>query len=228
MPLPMPPEDSVWRCPCGYQGSYSHVRAHRKGHKKRPACAVGPMRPIDPELLTQEARLKDERVALEHAEQMQEAQEQESPPFAPFDDFIEAADDDEDPEALARMINERGGIPKPFIDGFQDDDPFALPPDSDWTTEPGDLPTQPTRDTLQVAMPVEILVWYDWSRKKGWGVGAKDQSLSAWLTELVYDYFHNVFGVGLFILPLSEVDNGGSAGNIDGGFENVTGANLKT
>jgi len=46
----MPPADSIWRCPCGYQDTYIKVRSHRKGYKDRPQCA-GKMRPLDSSLL---------------------------------------------------------------------------------------------------------------------------------------------------------------------------------
>ena len=33
----------TWYCPCGYEGKYSSVAAHRKGFRKRPACKAGRM-----------------------------------------------------------------------------------------------------------------------------------------------------------------------------------------
>src|SRR5579875_272777 len=123
MQLRMDPT-SIWRCPCGYTGPYKRVVSHRKGWRKRPACA-GRIEPVDP---PPEAPA-DEAAAPAPVGGLSPGAEPEGGPGASGASAWEylgpdLADlpEDGDPEEIARLINLRRGS-LPAADGAGDGAP---------------------------------------------------------------------------------------------------------
>lgn len=215
-----PAADSIWQCPCGFEGIYKKVVGHRKGYKRRPEC-TGKIIPINPpyspiqklkELANQQAAVQ----ATAGVEATPDEVRAVSPPPAPKRPVFEYKPDVvertalDDPEELARQFNLSS---KALIDDAFGGDNGAgggiggsgLPP-GDWKLEtPPELPA-PSQARETVSLPIIVRVMYDWAKAEGWHKG--DGSLSAFVTDCLLDTFNNVWDKAVVVVDRQEVLGG--------------------
>lgn len=191
----------TWGCPCGVTGHYDKVMGHRKGWRKRPKCDGRPFLVTDtnpPESLPDPA--DNETTIPAHLT---------------------------DPEEIARWINERHGAPSgaepdewelPAI-GESDGLPFDAFGDQsrkggrgfyegdlgegDWRIRPPSGAPEVTQDKIAVSLPISIYTMYDWMRGEGWNQG--DGSLSAFVTDMLLDHFHECIGLEIAVVHRKDV-----------------------
>jgi len=202
----MPPADSMWQCPCGRVDTYAKLIGHRNGWRKRPACK-GQIRPLDDSLLYTEVV---EKLQVQEAPSPIEpviAQEEESP-----EDTDLFAEDLTDPEAIARALNQQFHSTEPDIatlarlsaPGAGRGSPGTLPP-GEWSADKGVGPLAVSEDRISLTLPVMHRLMYDWAVAQGWRTG--DGSFSAFVDDLLLDYYRSCWGVGLFVAPLEDIND---------------------
>lgn len=203
------PQPGVWGCPCGFTGPYMSVVAHRHGWRKRPLC-YGSMYKVG----------EDEPAATVTSSDTHDTADEQTtqPPIdveLETDDTldVELAEDVDttanDAELLAARLNAQkrrqndlllslSGMAAPDNRQFENPGDFVIYP-------PGINP-QVSQNREIVQIPVIIKVFYDWARGEGWQAG--DNSMSAFVTDCLLDYFRNVLGKSVVVVDTQEVSVG--------------------
>lgn len=218
----MPPADSIWKCPCGYTATYAKVRSHRKGFKKRPDC-VGKMVPNDPEAIAQTAwglamqakKVDKERERLARQPKYPvtdpESLKIDLPPI-PQEPTPEEEAVVDDPEEFARRYNEYTlnqirpteedfGYPGDGEGGDGGDIPDL--PDGDWVAEPPSIEAPTSLEKISVRLPLKCRMIYDYAIGEGWDEG--NRTFDTFVTSVLFDWFENTLGMGIFVAPIEEV-----------------------
>ena len=208
-----PPPDAIWQCPCGFTAEYRYLPGHRKGKKNNPGC-VGKLRaaprgsfisygPHEGWFVGDDGK-PVERLKPTYPEPVEPTDSTKQPDTSPDSPKIEAYEftGDEgtlDPEEIARQFNERRQL----------DDSAGLPdaggeiPVGDYVLEPPVGPPQVSNLKESVSLPVIVRVMYDWAKSKGWNKG--DGSLSAFVTDILLDYWHNCMGMVVLVAKRDEL-----------------------
>lgn len=85
-------------------------------------------------------------------------------------------------------------------DGGDDD---GLPP-GDWKEGAPGLPVHPSQVRENVSLPVQVRLMYDYHKAHGWHFG--QDTISDWVTDMLFDHWKNCLGKGIYILDREEVD----------------------
>lgn len=206
--------ESIWGCPCGWTGRYNSLVGHRKGYKKRPACAgkifavTGPMAPPAPEPEPSEDGGGDGDDG------------EPPPPRSRAWDY----DDDElpdDPEAAAAILLAQSGIGgngNGHSNG--NGNGHALVDNSDLLAGYGAMPSAainvsefsvdpataitPSSYREVVFLSAKCRVIYDWARAHGWRRG--DGSMSSFVLDVMTDHFENCWGKQIVVVEKGDVE----------------------
>jgi hypothetical protein len=211
----LPPRDRVYQCPCGWTAEIKYISSHKRRDKKDldPVCrgkatpapegavitfgehegwVVGKdgkaLKPLEPLNIPGENDIKEETDGGEYGDEVYE--------FRGDDGFL-------DPEEVARQLNL--ARQQDFL-GTANDATSEIPPEiapGDYFLEP---PTpEPQVSTLpeKVTLPVIVRVMYDWAKSRGWNKG--DGSLSAFVTDVLLDYWNNCMGMIVVVARRDEI-----------------------
>ncbi len=194
--------DSVWRCPCGYEGKYQSVRAHRTHIRQHPQCS-GSMVQVSPQPISGPVPQPPPVEPMYEPDPTTQHDTPEAPPIQRT-----GLPPDDDPEALARMLRRqlRDAQPvEPSDDGLSI---YDLPPpgEGEYTVRGPDGETFISQAREVVVLPVAVRVIYDWARGLGWYEG--DGSLSSFVTAMLLDHFRGCLGKIIVVANVSEVEIG--------------------
>ncbi len=204
----LPPRDRVYTCPCGWTAEAKYLSAHKRRDKKDldPACK-GKATPA----------LEGARITYGEHEGWIVGPDgkpvQPPPPPTPPPPPEELARPFEftgdegflDPEEVARRLNEARQSDTSEVFETPNDDGLPLDgvPSGDYFLEPP--VSQPQVSTLpeKVTLPVIVRVMYDWAKSKGWNKG--DGSMSAFVTDVLLDYWNNCMGMIVLVAKRDEI-----------------------
>ena len=216
-----PPADSIWECPCGIQLPFQDMALkHRRGWKKRPECdgKIHCVFPGTPKVPVPTAIAQAAQAAQAAQKDVSAIDGTQAPPkpepreihFTEYRVPIPGEEDPDDPEVIARRLNElvlgsnaggQGGQTGSFGGGGLDD---SLPP-GDWRVEPPEKDVSTSTDRITVSLPITVRMYYDICRQKGWNKG--DGSLSAFIADCMEDYFNNCLNFVIAVLDREELVN---------------------
>jgi len=193
-----PPAGSVWRCSCGFTGSYYQTCAHRRGYRKRPECFAG-FEMIDggPEVEQTDQSDRTDRTdqtVVEPAEVRDEGPPQAHHVEEQAFDMPQAPNSEE----LAARYNQLR---------LEELASGLLPPEADWTVEQTQGPPQVSEARETVMLPVVVRLIYDWARSQRWKQG--NGTLSDFVTDVVVDHFEHCWGKKIVVVDREEVELAG-------------------
>ncbi len=194
---------------------------HRRGWKKRPACngklecvyKGTPKPPVEAQAITLPSAPAHNAGGAHNADGAHEVDGTQAPApahqvhFTEFHSPIPGEEDPDDPEIIAsRLLSQ--GLGGPFDGGFNGADGSGgnLPP-GDWSIETPQQNVGASTDRISVSLPIEIRMYYDLARRDlGWSRG--DNSLSAFIADVVEDHFNYCWARALLHVDRKEIEVG--------------------
>ncbi len=207
MPIPdvnqwKPPMDRVYRCPCGFVSEYRYVTGHRRGKKKHPDCNKGKIMPCEPGVTLNYGPhlgwiVGDDGEA--HEPLPQPPALPELPPISELADLESLTSSLDDPEEIARRLNE-GRAPENIYPDISSllDGAEVTEGEKEYSIEPSAATAAPSNVKEQVSLPVVVRVMYDWARSKGWNEG--DGTLSDFVTAMLLDHWNECMRMAIVVV----------------------------